>query len=1000
LADGARFKEAYALGREGAARFGVSLPRAFVPPAFAADLARVKLMTRGRVQQLIELPVMQDARLLLGARLATAALKSAFQIRPELCVAGSTRIVLLCLAHGNFPECPVAYLPIGPIFQGAILGSPRAAREWGQLCLDLLDRFDVAEQRAEVPFVYSYFAHGWTNPLQSAEAFYARAYQAGIETGDVFHASCACSGLLQTMLMRGAKLPDIEREAGRYLDYLERVENEENRGTVLSVRQAARNLMGQTANAASFETADFDESQYVASLANYSSQHFAHFYYVNKLGVLVAHGALDEALQLHERARPLLKASQGMQHQAEHRFHAGRLFAALLASNAPGPRFRWGLALQREVRRFRSWSAANPASFAHKYHLLAAEYAAHRGRDKLAAQHFELAIELASKHGFLQNEAFANRSAARFYHARGQPRVAGQFLAEAAHLFDAWGATPLAEGARAQRVRLGLVAAVRDRSLTPAPPKGSEWLDMRTVTKAALAVSSEIQLSALLPKLLTIALENAGADFGAVLLSSGGDFSVRATALAGGASAQPPAIPFAHDERIVAPLVRAAVAARAPIIVDDALVDARSANDPRVQREHLRSILCIPLLDRGEIRAILYLENRLLTGAFTPARIELLTVLSAQFALSIENAHSYGALEQKVRERTQQLEARNRLIRQIFGRYVSEDIVENLLEAPAGLSLGGERREVSIVMTDIRGFSSLAERLNPEEVIALLNNYFTVMTDVILQYGGTIDEFIGDAILILFGAPIAVDDHAARAVACAIAMQRALFRANELNAAAGLPLVEMGIGINTGEVVVGNIGSVKRAKYGVVGSNVNLASRIESFTTAGQVLASERTWSLIADQAELRSTMQVQPKGSPEPIRIYDVVAFGRGDAELRLPEVADALVPLSEPRPLSFALVHGKEVSSQRFGGRLRAVSPTLALIESDTPAERLSNLDLRFASKAAPHGPLFAKVVECDGASMRVRFTSVPPDARQHLMPPTANAVANQDAAETSVG
>ena len=157
------------------------------------------------------------------------------------------------------------------------------------------------------------------------------------------------------------------------------------------------------------------------------------------------------------------------------------------------------------------------------------------------------------------------------------------------------------------------------------------------------------------------------------------------------------------------------------------------------------------------------------------------------------------------------------------------------------------------------------------------------MTEVILRHGGTIDEFVGDAILVLFGAPRAMEDHAERAVACAIEMQLAMSQVNELNRAAGLPEVATGIGINSGEVVVGNIGSEMRAKYGVVGHNVNFAGRIESQTEGGQILVSARTREICNGILATRDEKLIHPKGFDEPVTVYEVCGIG-DPFNLRLP--------------------------------------------------------------------------------------------------------------------
>src|SRR5262245_26332613 len=193
-------------------------------------------------------------------------------------------------------------------------------------------------------------------------------------------------------------------------------------------------------------------------------------------------------------------------------------------------------------------------------------------------------------------------------------------------------------------------------------------------------------------------------------------------------------------------------------------------------------------------------------------------------------------LRRNLAEKNVELARAHELVRRAFGRYVSEEVAATILQSPEGLELGGEEREVTILMSDLRGFTALAARLTPHEVIEFLNLYLEAMVDVISRYEGTIDEIIGDAILVIFGAPLACDDHAAQAVACGLAMQLAIREVNGRLAAKGAAELEMGIGIHTGPVIVGNIGSLRRTKYAAVGSNVNLAGRSESCTTGGHRL--------------------------------------------------------------------------------------------------------------------------------------------------------------------
>jgi adenylate cyclase len=210
-----------------------------------------------------------------------------------------------------------------------------------------------------------------------------------------------------------------------------------------------------------------------------------------------------------------------------------------------------------------------------------------------------------------------------------------------------------------------------------------------------------------------------------------------------------------------------------------------------------------------------------------------------------------------------------------FGRYLPDRIIQQLLNNPNGPSLWGEKRYITIMTTDIRGFTPLAEKYDSEKVVSLLNYYFSVMVEIIHGYNGTIIEFLGDSILCVFGAPLEEERHADKAVACALEMQLSMAGVNAWGRANGFPEIEMGIAINTGDAIVGNIGSNRVMKYNVIGSNVNLSSRIESYTTGGQVMLSEYTYRALRASVNVTQQAQVTPKGVSQPLLILQVDAIG-----------------------------------------------------------------------------------------------------------------------------
>jgi adenylate cyclase len=331
-----------------------------------------------------------------------------------------------------------------------------------------------------------------------------------------------------------------------------------------------------------------------------------------------------------------------------------------------------------------------------------------------------------------------------------------------------------------------------------------------------------------------------------------------------------------------------------------------------------------------------------------------------------------------------QLERRNHFIRATFGRYTSDDIVGVLLDMPEGLKLGGEKREITLLMSDLRGFTALAERLDATAVVALLNHYLSAMVEVIHRTGGTIDEIIGDAIFVLFGAPIVMPDAAGRAARCALEMQQAMRGINENNFKMGWPEIEMGIGIHTGEVVVGNIGSTKRSKYGVVGRTVNLTARIESFTVGGQVLLSPTSITAAGPGLILGDKVQVHAKGMREPLVCRELLGH-ENHPELSLQEEEASFTILAAPIPFSYMSLTGKHLDEQMHPGALLALSARRALVEVIGTLESYANIMLRLEPEAiADESELYAKVIrpfdESSGQYM-IHFTSLPPAAQERL-------------------
>lgn len=325
-------------------------------------------------------------------------------------------------------------------------------------------------------------------------------------------------------------------------------------------------------------------------------------------------------------------------------------------------------------------------------------------------------------------------------------------------------------------------------------------------------------------------------------------------------------------------------------------------------------------------------------------------------------------------------------IREIFGKYLSEKVVNEILESPEGTKIGGRREEVTILMSDLRGFTSLSEKKDPEELMGLLNRYIGRMSEIIVSYDGIIDEIIGDALLVVFGISEKTKDHPQRAVACAIAMQNGLRRLNAEIFSQGFPELEMGIGINTGTVIAGNIGSDIRIKYGVVGAPVNTAARIESNTLGGQVLIGEPTYLAAKDHVHVKPPRTAMMKGMKAPLVFYPVTKIDPPwDVALETLQVekengADIRLPFN------YWSVRGKKVISGAMYGETVRISESWIEASIDNELEPFENIRLKFEFCVDAHcfEDIYAKAVPTGNEPKGVyRFgiTSIAPEDKTIL-------------------
>lgn len=295
------------------------------------------------------------------------------------------------------------------------------------------------------------------------------------------------------------------------------------------------------------------------------------------------------------------------------------------------------------------------------------------------------------------------------------------------------------------------------------------------------------------------------------------------------------------------------------VLSQDAKTDAQFSGADSIVAQGVRSTICAPLITESNVHGVVYADRLDPFAAFTPDDLELISAVAAQTAMAVETIKAHKRL------------AREEVARANYSRFMPEYVVKQLLEKPDSFRLGGINQKITVLFADIRGFTTLSEKANPEKIVGLLNKYFTAMSEIIFAYGGTLDKYIGDGLMALFGAPTASPEDSKNALKTAVAMQQRLRKLNEELSAEGYGRVEIGIGLHTGIATIGYIGSEQRSEYTAIGDTINLAARLEKNARGGQILISEATAAECEGLATLIQHDPITVKNRLQPVSPFEV---------------------------------------------------------------------------------------------------------------------------------
>lgn len=381
----------------------------------------------------------------------------------------------------------------------------------------------------------------------------------------------------------------------------------------------------------------------------------------------------------------------------------------------------------------------------------------------------------------------------------------------------------------------------------------SDYERLRIAYELQDSIGAELNVDVLLQKIIDSAFNFLMADRGAILLfAEDGQLRPRVTKTMAG-----------EDDSEIAlstTIINSCISDKKGVISSDAMMDSRFKSSKSIMMQGIRSSMAVPIIHKNDLLGMMYLDSKIATGAFSEKDLKIFTAIAQQAGALLDNIRQARSLE------------REALTREKFSRLLSPNLVDELVSGNLEVIKGGQHRPITILFADIRGFTSLTERSDATQIVEMLNEYFERMVEIIFSTMGTLDKFIGDEIMVLWGAPVPQEDHALRAVRTAWTMQRALDSYNEERQEKGQRPIKVGIGICSGECVVGYMGSTRKMEYTAIGDVVNTASRLCDLAAPMEVVVAASTYQAVRSHVQVEELAPTQVKGKAEPLQIFRVV--------------------------------------------------------------------------------------------------------------------------------
>ncbi len=702
-----KMQEAVDLGLHALSQLGVSLSEIPQDNNWLVELPRL--------EDVEHLPEMKDTYHLVIAKLLMNVASPAYNCNPELFCRMILTFVKFCMQYGYTATSSYAYADYGLILC-ALQGDMDAGYRCGQIALKLLERFQATEYKCRIYEIVNTFIKPWKEHVSTTMPALQEAIQSGLETGDLEYVGFSSIVYCSNLFFVGVPLQEVANKQKEYIDFLEKYKQEYTINYAKCWRQLSLHFLEPQEDRYCLHGESFNEKEALPYCLEASNNSLLFTIYLAKTILLYFFHNKNEALVNASLAANYSSAVIGADIYALHNFYYSLTLLATFSSNLKSDRMEILRKVEQNQIAMKKWALHAPANYQHKYDLVEAEKARIGQQIELAMELYDRAIAGAQENQFMHEEALANELAAEFYLELGREKITRTYLTDAYYGYICWEAKAKTQDLEERYPEILAQIQTQTKSLsseiisttTSTTSVASGSLDLKTLVKASQSLSEELVLEELLTKLLEIVVENVGAQTGYILLQKEGKLFVEATtSVDARASCVNFEIPAEESSDLPLSIVSYVAIAKEPVVLDEATEATRFNQDKYILKHQTKSILCTPMLDRGELIGVLYLENQVTRGAFTPQRLEIVNILISQATISIKNATLYAnlestteelkqtnielentnrTLEQKVADRTQELQQNNQYLQKTLQEL--KDTQAQLIQTEKMSSLG------------------------------------------------------------------------------------------------------------------------------------------------------------------------------------------------------------------------------------------------------------------------------------------------------------------------